>query len=77
MQQGSALPLAVTYITDDRELRREAWEVVRQDFWASTANKQLNFVQHVRSILEISGNAAVVVPDNVLFEGGAWERVRR
>ena len=40
-------------------------------------NKQLNFVQHVRSLLKIGGRAAVVVPDNVLFEGGAGETVRR
>jgi type I restriction enzyme M protein len=43
----------------------------RQDFWATTSNKQLNFVQHIRSILKIDGRAAVVVPDNVLFEGGS------
>ena len=40
-------------------------------------NKQLNFVQHVKSLLKIHGRAAVVVPDNVLFEGGAGETVRR
>ena len=66
-----------TYITDEDEIRREAQTIVRQDFWTSTSNKQLNFVQHVRSILEIGGRAAVVVPDNVLFEGGAGETVRR
>jgi type I restriction enzyme M protein len=68
---------SVTYITDDGELRREAQTVVRNDFWTSTSNKQLNFVQHIRSILEINGRAAVVLPDNVLFEGGAGETVRR
>jgi len=51
--------------------------VVRDDFWASTSNKQLNFVQHVKSVLKIGGRAAVVVPDNVLFEGGAGEVVRK
>jgi len=50
---------------------------VRDDFWASTSNKQLNFVQHVRTLLKINGRAAVVVPDNVLFEGGAGETIRR
>ena len=50
---------------------------MRDDFWTSTSNKQLNFVQHVRSILQQHGRAAVVVPDNVLFEGGAGEVVRR
>jgi type I restriction enzyme M protein len=49
----------------------------RPDFWATTSNKQLNFVQHVYSMLEEAGRAAVVVPDNVLFEGGAGEKIRR
>jgi type I restriction enzyme M protein len=49
----------------------------RPDFWATTSNKQLNFVQHVYSMLGENGRAAVVVPDNVLFEGGAGERIRR
>ena len=47
------------------------------DFWATTSNKQLNFVQHVYSMLKENGRAAVVVPDNVLFEGGAGEKIRR
>lgn len=49
----------------------------RSDFWATTSNKQLNFVQHVYSMLKETGRAAIVVPDNVLFEGGAGERIRR
>ncbi|WP_461517786.1 type I restriction-modification system subunit M [Porticoccus sp.] len=49
----------------------------RQDFWATTSNKQLNFVQHICSMLKTTGKAAVVVPDNVLFEGGAGEIVRK
>ena len=49
----------------------------RPDFWATTSNKQLNFVQHVHSMLKETGRAAVVVPDNVLFEGGAGEKIRR
>ncbi len=49
----------------------------RQDFWATTSNKQLNFLQHIRSLLKIDGQAAVVLPDNVLFEGGAGETVRK
>lgn len=49
----------------------------RNDFWTTTSNKQLNFVQHVHSMLKPSGRAAVVVPDNVLFEGGAGEAIRR
>lgn len=49
----------------------------REDFWASTSNKQLNFVQHIANMLKIDGKAAVVVPDNVLFEGGAGETIRK
>jgi type I restriction enzyme M protein len=49
----------------------------RQDFWATTSNKQLNFVQHIRAMLKTMGRAAVVAPDNVLFEGGAGEIVRQ
>mgnify|MGYP003305665895 CR=1 FL=1 len=49
----------------------------RQDFWTTSSNKQLNFVQHINTILKATGKAAVVVPDNVLFEGGAGETVRK
>jgi type I restriction enzyme M protein len=55
----------------------ESMSYLREDFWATTSNKQLNFLQHVRSLLTINGTAAVVVPDNVLFEGGAGETIRR
>jgi type I restriction enzyme M protein len=68
---------SVTYVTEEGEIKRESTSVVRDDFWASTSNKQLNFVQHVRTLLKMNGKAAVVVPDNVLFEGGAGETVRR
>ncbi|WP_435243734.1 N-6 DNA methylase [Streptomyces cucumeris] len=49
----------------------------RPDFWAATSHQQLNFLQHVYTLLEIGGRAAVVVPDSVLFIRGAGERVRR
>ncbi|MEV4511372.1 class I SAM-dependent DNA methyltransferase [Dactylosporangium sp. NPDC049525] len=62
--------------TDGRESRDER-EIERQDFVVTTANKQLNFVQHIATILDINGRAAVVLPDNVLFEGGAGETLRR
>jgi type I restriction enzyme M protein len=68
---------SVTVINEEGEQEKEALTVVRDDFWASTSNKQINFVQHVKTLLEIHGRAAVVVPDNVLFEGGAGEVVRR
>jgi len=68
---------SVTFVTDEGESRRESQTIVREDFWTTTSNKQLNFVQHVKTILKIHGSAAVVVPDNVLFEGGAGETVRK
>jgi len=68
---------SVTYINEKGREEREVSFVVRDDFWASTSNKQLNFLQHVYTLLKINGRAAVVVPDNVLFEGGAGESIRR
>lgn len=51
--------------------------VSRTDFWAQTTNKQLNFVQHIYNLLKTNGRAAIVLPDNVLFEGGAGVEIRR
>jgi type I restriction enzyme M protein len=68
---------SVTFVNEEGEVKRESQTIVRDDFWTSTSNKQLNFVQHIKTILEIHGKAAVVVPDNVLFEGGAGETIRR
>ena len=68
---------SITIVNEEGEAEREDLVVVRDDFWASTSNKQLNFVQHVKTLLKINGRAAVVVPDNVLFEGGAGETIRR
>ena len=68
---------SVMVVTEDGDEGREALTITRDDFWATTSNKQLNFVQHVKTVLDIHGRAAVVVPDNVLFEGGAGETVRR
>jgi type I restriction enzyme M protein len=68
---------SVRMVNEEGEEERQALTVVRDDFWATTSNKQLAFVQHVRTLLKINGRAAVVVPDNVLFEGGAGEIVRR
>ena len=66
-----------TIITDEGNTAKQDLVIVRDDFWAKTSNKQLNFLQHVRSILKINGKAAVVLPDNVLFEGGAGETIRK
>ena len=68
---------SLTFVGSDGAAERETLVVERPDFWATTSNKQLNFLQHVRTLLTIHGRAAVVVPDNVLFEGGAGETVRR
>jgi type I restriction enzyme M protein len=66
-----------TFTNEEGEQEREDLTYNRQDFWATTSNKQLNFVQHIRSMLKPTGMAAVVIPDNVLFEGGAGETVRK
>jgi type I restriction enzyme M protein len=57
-----------TVIGEDGTAEREDLTYLREDFWATTSNKQLNFLQHVYKLLEINGRAAIVVPDNVLFE---------
>ena len=68
---------SVTMVGADGREAREDREIERQDFVVTTSNKQLNFLQHIMTILEINGRAAVVLPDNVLFEGGAGETLRR
>src|SRR2546428_7327150 len=68
---------SITVVGPGGEVEREDLTYVRDDFWATTSNKQLNFLQHVKTLLSINGQAAIVVPDNVLFEGGAGETVRR
>ena len=66
-----------TVISDDGKRDTEKLYYERKDFWATTSNKQLNFVQNVYAMLAPHGRAAVVVPDNVLFEAGAGEKIRR
>jgi type I restriction enzyme M protein len=68
---------SITIVNEDSEGKSVDLTYNRPDFWTTTSNKQLNFVQHVKSLLKVHGRAAVVVPDNVLFEGGAGETVRR
>ena len=67
---------SLTFVNSEGKSEKETLVVERPDFWATTSNKQLNFLQHVRTLLKNHGRAAVVVPDNVLFEGGAGETVR-
>ncbi len=67
---------SITMTNEEGEEEEEDLVYNRQDFWTTSSNKQLNFVQHINTILKATGKAAVVVPDNVLFEGGAGETVR-
>ena len=67
----------VRIVNQEGELETESDTYERQGFWTSTKNKQLNFLQHVKTLLGMHGTCAIVVPDNVLFEGGAGETVRR
>jgi len=68
---------SVTIVNGEGKADKESLTYERPDFWATTSNKQLNFLQHVKSLLVMNGRAAIVVPDNVLFEGGAGETVRK
>jgi type I restriction enzyme M protein len=68
---------SITIFNGEGKADREWIQYERQDFWVTTSNKQLNFLQHIKTLLKINGRAAVVLPDNVLFEGGAGEVVRK
>jgi type I restriction enzyme M protein len=63
--------------TPDETLAYKEGYYLRKDFWVTTSNKQLAFMQHIVSMLQNGGRAAVVLPDNVLFEGGAGETIRK
>jgi type I restriction enzyme M protein len=63
--------------SEEGKAEKESMAYERDDFWTTTSNKQLNFLQHVKTILKVNGRCAIVVPDNVLFEGGAGEIVRK
>jgi type I restriction enzyme M protein len=68
---------STTVVAEGGKVSRETEIIECDDFWATTSNKQLNFMQHVKTLLKEHGRAAVVVPNNVLFEGRAGETVRR
>ena len=68
---------SMTITNEEGELQKQDMSYNRQDFWETTSNKQLNFLQHIKTMLKINGEAAVVLPDNILFEGGAGEEVRK
>jgi type I restriction enzyme M protein len=67
----------MTITNGDGEEEKDELIYNRQDFIVTTSNKQLNFLQHIMSMLNATGKAAVVLPDNVLFEGGVGEKVRQ
>ena len=67
-----------TVVGEDGELSTEREDYERADFKFTTSNKQLNFLQHIMTIMDSNGRAAVVLPDNVLFEAGsAGEGIRK
>ena len=68
---------SMTFTNEEGEEEKEDLVYNRQDFWATSSNKQLNFLQHIRTMLKTTGSAAVLMPDNVLFEGGVGETVRK
>ena len=68
---------SISIVNEEGGLEKEDQAYERQDFWTTTKNKKLNFLQHAKTLLKINGRCAIVVPDNVLFEGGAGETVRR
>lgn len=68
---------SMTFTNEAGEQEKDDLTYNRQDFWVTTSNKQLNFVQQIKTMLKTTGEAAVVLPDNVLFEGGVGETVRK
>jgi len=68
---------SMTITNEDGDEALDALTYQRPDFWETTSNKQLNFLQHIVTMLKSDGKAAVVLPDNVLFEGGAGEKIRK
>ena len=68
---------SITIVDEKGSAGKNSLIYEREDFWATTSDKQLNFLQHVKTILKINGRTAIVVPDNVLFEGGAGETIRK
>lgn len=68
---------SIAVVTEEGQLEKDDTAYERPDFWTTTKNKQLNFLQHVKTLLKVEGRCAIVVPDNVLFEGGAGETVRK
>ncbi|MFF0790058.1 N-6 DNA methylase [Streptomyces spiralis] len=72
---GKKSSIVITNV--DGSVSREDMSYHRKDFWETTTNKQFNFVQHIANLLTDNGRAAVILPDNVLFEGGRGTNIRR
>jgi len=68
---------SVTIFSEEGKAEKESLSYERNDFWTTTSNKQLNFLQHVKTALKVNGRCAIVIPDNVLFEAGSGETVRK
>lgn len=68
---------SISFTNEEGEDEEDELVYNRSDFWTTSSNKQLNFLQHINTLLKSTGKAAVVVPDNVLFEGGAGETIRK
>jgi len=65
-------------VGEDGDVTTERENYEREDFKFTTSNKQINFLQHIMTILDQNGRAGVVLPDNVLFEAGrAGEGIRK
>ncbi|WP_406740237.1 N-6 DNA methylase [Streptomyces atratus] len=68
---------SIVISTEDGKVGRDGMAYERKDFWETTTNKQLNFLQHIATQLTDTGRAAVILPDNALFEGGRGAEIRR
>ncbi|MGI5198580.1 N-6 DNA methylase [Streptomyces sp. CA-288835] len=68
---------AITAVDRNGVAQKEDVHYPRNDFLITTTNKQINFLQHIMSLMEMNGRAAVIVPDNVLFESGICSTLRR
>jgi type I restriction enzyme M protein len=77
-EEGQALPRATLVLTNPPFGTKKGGGLPsRTDFTYPTANKQLAFLQHIYRTLKPDGRAAVVLPDNVLFEGNTGKDIRR
>lgn len=76
-QTGTRLPKAEVILTNPPfGTKKGGGRPTRDDFTFVTGNKQLAFLQHIYRGLKPGGPAAVVLPDNVLFEEGVGTKIR-